>query len=442
MRAANIGIGTRTLFRLEEYKLPEFKVTVRTPEESGQGVRQSPPPPEEGVPPRRQGRGDDPGGLLLRRPGGQCERRGDREPESLLASPGRSRASSRGSTRTWMKARQPLAAGIRRQGQIIKRETLKTDATGKATLALRNAGECGSGFRVSHRGARDRCQPARDHRQRQRARDAAALLRLCPRPSTTCIARRTRCTWSSRRSTPTSSRSQIEGKVKVTRDYWWEIWIEPDGTRSEGGRTEDDCRRDVQDLAAAARAAGSEGLAAQVPRLRARRDPHAHAVKTDTNGDGACSSSRRSAKAITASRGRAKTACSNLKSSDLTSRSAPRPPSGSPTTRPPNSATATAAWRSSRTRTRSASAAKRPVMLVANSPDRYVLFTVEGEDLAQLPARSPDRHGEAGGSVRRGETRAQHLPRRSDGERPADLHGHQTGHRAADEEFPDRGREA
>ena len=29
-------IGGATLFRLEEYKLPEFKVRVQTPEENGQ----------------------------------------------------------------------------------------------------------------------------------------------------------------------------------------------------------------------------------------------------------------------------------------------------------------------------------------------------------------------------------------------------------------------
>src|SRR6185369_4998167 len=34
-RDRKAGIGSATLFRLEEYKLPEFKITVQTPEESG-----------------------------------------------------------------------------------------------------------------------------------------------------------------------------------------------------------------------------------------------------------------------------------------------------------------------------------------------------------------------------------------------------------------------
>jgi len=37
-------IGQATLFRLEEYKLPEFKVSVQTPEESGTGVPPVSPP--------------------------------------------------------------------------------------------------------------------------------------------------------------------------------------------------------------------------------------------------------------------------------------------------------------------------------------------------------------------------------------------------------------
>src|SRR5215469_15935034 len=35
-KGSNDSIGDATLFRLEEYKLPEFKVEVKTPEENGQ----------------------------------------------------------------------------------------------------------------------------------------------------------------------------------------------------------------------------------------------------------------------------------------------------------------------------------------------------------------------------------------------------------------------
>ena len=69
----------------------------------------------------------------------------------------------------------PLLGG---GGQIIKRETLKTDATGKATLTFDTPRNCRAGFRISHRSARHRFQPPRNHRQRHRARHAPALLRL------------------------------------------------------------------------------------------------------------------------------------------------------------------------------------------------------------------------------------------------------------------------
>ena len=40
-------------------------------------------------------------------------------------------------------------------GQIVKRETIKTDATGKATLTFDTPAAMRTGFRVSHRSARD-----------------------------------------------------------------------------------------------------------------------------------------------------------------------------------------------------------------------------------------------------------------------------------------------
>ena len=131
------AIGNATLFRLEEYKLPEFKVSVQTPEENGK---------EEGLPSRRKGRGHHSGRLLLRRAGGQRERRGDRAPESVLAVGGTSRV-----TFPWFyedmdnPPAQRTGAGTA-AGQIVKRETLKTDATGKATLTFDTPANAGQDF--------------------------------------------------------------------------------------------------------------------------------------------------------------------------------------------------------------------------------------------------------------------------------------------------------
>ena len=85
---------------------------------------------------------------------------------------------------------------------------------------------------------------------------------------------------------------------------------------------------------------------------------------------------------------------------------------------------------------------RAPVMLVAPTNDRYVLFSVEGEDLYSYQLVHLD------GTVKLVELpiEEKHVPNiflsAAARERPADFHGHQTSRRAADEEFPDRGREA
>ncbi len=164
-----IRSATRRLFRLEEYKLPEFKVTVQMPEENGR---------KKTFRARRKSGGEHPGGLLFRRAGGERERGGRRLSEPVLSLLASRRMSSRGFTRTCRRSIQRSRYYGGGQGQIIKRETLKTDATGKASLTFDTPREFRPGFRISHRGAGDGRQPARDHRQRHGARDAPALLRL------------------------------------------------------------------------------------------------------------------------------------------------------------------------------------------------------------------------------------------------------------------------
>jgi len=53
-----------------------------------------------------------------------------------------------------------------------------------------------------------------------------------------------------------------------------------------------------------------------------------------------------------------------------------------------------------------------PVMLFVPASDRYVLFSVEGEDLYELQAGARHRNGKAPGVADRRETCAQHLSER------------------------------
>ncbi len=128
-------IGNAVLFRLEEYKLPEFKVSVQTPEENGHK---------------------------------QAFRLGDTVTANIQADyyfgGGVANASvevvvyqnpfyhfwRRPHPYPWYYEDQSPANRFGRfyggQGQIIKRETLKTDATGKAVITFDTPGEWRPGF--------------------------------------------------------------------------------------------------------------------------------------------------------------------------------------------------------------------------------------------------------------------------------------------------------
>ena len=138
------GIGSATLFRLEEYKLPEFKVSVTTPEEESRA----------GVPPAQ--------------PRKKTFRLGDKVEVEIQADYYFGGPVANASVEVlvhqnpfyqyWRKPREfpwfyeDMDGNASRYGrwygggQIVKRETLKTDATGKATLTFDT--RCLSGRRV------------------------------------------------------------------------------------------------------------------------------------------------------------------------------------------------------------------------------------------------------------------------------------------------------
>jgi hypothetical protein len=76
-----------------------------------------------------------------------------------------------------------------------------------------------------------------------------------------------------------SNRYQTEGTVKVTRDYWWEIWLDPNGREVKGERAAS-LRKTAPARVSAARHERTKALAAEVSRLPTRRHSDA-TVKTD-----------------------------------------------------------------------------------------------------------------------------------------------------------------
>src|SRR5205823_13276702 len=126
-------IGSATLFRLEEYKLPEFKVTIQTPEENGR---------------KKAFRVGDKVEVNIQSDyyfGGAVA---NASVEILVYQNPFYHYWHRPHDFPWlyedMDSNQYRWRHYGGQGQIIKRETLKTDATGKASLTFetpRNSGQ-------------------------------------------------------------------------------------------------------------------------------------------------------------------------------------------------------------------------------------------------------------------------------------------------------------
>ena len=118
-------------------------------------------------------------------------------------------------------------------GQVIKRETIKTDATGKAKLTFDTPRENYNQdfeYRVEAR--------VTDSSRREIiATDTVRVTRqryyVYPRPQRNIYRPKDKVTVDIKAIDANEQPVTTEGTVKITRDYWWEIWLDPNGTRSE-----------------------------------------------------------------------------------------------------------------------------------------------------------------------------------------------------------------
>lgn len=358
------GIGDATLFRLEEYKLPEFKVSVTTPEENGRK---------------------------------KAFRTGDKvtieiQADYYFGGPV-ANASAEVIVRQnpfyqyWRKSREfpwfyeDMDSNQSRWGrgygggQIVKRETIKTDATGKATLTF-DTPRGGQDFeyrveaRVTDASRREIVGNGNVRVTRQRYYVYAEADHNLYRPQD-------KAQVDFKALDANDQPVTTEGTVKVTRDYWWEIWISPDGKEVKGDN--------LQKLRAASSIWPPPPGKPNEPgwRLKFRGYEHddilTRTLKTDTNGvaeftftperDGYYRVAWTSEDAVAKQKGqvtnpiRAETTvwvCSG-KTTELGYRyQGVQIIADKDTFRVGNEA---------------------PIMLVAPTADRYVLFTVEGEDL-------------------------------------------------------------
>jgi uncharacterized protein YfaS (alpha-2-macroglobulin family) len=214
-------IGAAKLFRLEEYKLPEFKVEVKTPEQDGKK---------------------------------KAFRVGEKVEVEIQADYYFGGPVSNASVEVvvyqlpfyhyWYPRRdypwyyddiefqrQNYYGG---QGSVVKRETIKTDATGKAKLSFdtprENYGQDYE-FRIE---AHVVDSSRREIIASDRVRVTRQRYYVYPRPAQNIYRPKDKVTVDIKALDANEQPVQTEGTVKVTRDYWWEIWIDPRGREVKG----------------------------------------------------------------------------------------------------------------------------------------------------------------------------------------------------------------
>jgi hypothetical protein len=208
------GLGGAVLFRLEEYKLPEFKVMVQTPEKDGK---------------KKTFRLGETVQVNVQADyyfGGPVN---NADVELLVY--------QNPYYHWWTPYRQyawyyddfnPYSRYYYGQGSVIKREMLKTDATGKAVLTFDTPRDSQQDFeyrieaRVTDASRREitGAQTVRVTRQRYYVYANPKNYLYRPQDSVSIDIK----------SLDANEQALVmEGTVKVTRDSWYQIWITPDG---------------------------------------------------------------------------------------------------------------------------------------------------------------------------------------------------------------------
>jgi len=214
------SIGGAQLFRLEEYKLPEFKVDVKTPEQDGK---------------KKSGR------------------LGEKVEVEIQADYYFGGPVSNASVEVvvyqnpfyhyWFPLRdyswyyedfQQWRNQYYGQGSVVKRETIRTDATGKAKLSFDTPREnYNQDFQY-----RIEARVVDSSRREIIASDTVRVTRqryyVYPRPARNISRPKDKVTVDIKAIDANEQPVQTEGTVKVTRDYWWEIWLDPRGREVQG----------------------------------------------------------------------------------------------------------------------------------------------------------------------------------------------------------------
>lgn len=213
------GIGSAQLFRIEEYKLPEFKVTVSTPEENGQKKAF-----KLGEKVEVQVQSDYYfGGAVAN---ADIELVVHQNPFYHYYRPTRDYD-------WYYEDQNRINYYGGRNGQVIKREKIKTDANGKATFSFdtpRGYGQDLEYFieaRVTDSSRREITGSGTVRVTRQRYYIYPQAKHNLYRPNDKVAA-------DIKALDANNQPVQAEGTIKVTRDFWYEIWTDANGREIKG----------------------------------------------------------------------------------------------------------------------------------------------------------------------------------------------------------------
>ena len=215
------SIGNATLFRLEEYKLPEFKVAVQMPEENG---RKKAFRLGEKVQVNIQADYYFGGGVA------------DADVEVVVNQRPFYHYWHRPHEYPWFyndMSEENLRGRYWGGEQVIKREKLKTDATGKATLTFetpRNEGQ-DLEYRIE---ARVTDSSRREITGAGIARVTRQRYYVYPQAQHNLYRPQDKVTVEFKAADANDQPLQTEGTVKITRDYWFEVWLDPKGKEIKG----------------------------------------------------------------------------------------------------------------------------------------------------------------------------------------------------------------
>ena len=218
-RQGNKSIGTATLFRIEEYKLPEFKVSIQTPEEDGKK---------------------------------KAFKVGEKVEVSIEAEYYFGGPVAKATVEVlvyqnpfyhwWSPPREfpwffedvgyrpPRHWGT---GQIVKRETLKTDAAGRAKLTFETprGGQQDFEYRIE---ARVTDASRREIVGNARVRVTRQRYHVYLRPRHYLHHPQDKVEIDIKAIDSNDQPTRIVGTVTVTRDWWFEIWLDPNGKEVKG----------------------------------------------------------------------------------------------------------------------------------------------------------------------------------------------------------------